>query len=403
MRREKSIFVSCYNERCKTYRRLMQQSFNPASSQGYWNIQEDAGRQTIDKILQNPEKLIEHLRWNAASVTLKIAYGYTIADEDDHFISIAEEASRVIASSTAPGKWLVDSVPILRFLPDWFPGARFKKRAKLWSKHLYEMSLEPHLWVKDQIKNGLAYPSFTSELLQDPNGDIKDDAELDDLVLWTAAALYQAGTDTTVSAMRNFFFCMMMYPEVQNRAQQEVDRFMNEENRLPALQDWSRGALPYMTCIVQEVLRWHTAAPMAIPHATAHEDVYGGHYIPAKVTIIGNVWAMLHDESVYPRPDVFDPDRYSGKDGRKIEDDPRQIAFGFGRRICPGRYIAEASIWIQIALALACLQIDKPLGEEPEAAFTSGLLSHLKPFPYKINQRNSKATEWMRQAMRSGE
>ena len=57
--------------------------------------------------------------------------------------------------------------------------------------------------------------------------------------------------------MKNFFFCMMLYPQVQLLGQQEVDRFMNEENRLPSLKDWSRGALPFVTCIVQEVLRWH--------------------------------------------------------------------------------------------------------------------------------------------------
>ncbi|KAL0068245.1 hypothetical protein AAF712_004630 [Marasmius tenuissimus] len=234
------------------------------------------------------------------------------------------------------------------------------------------MALEPHGWVKDQIKTGIAFPSFTAQLLQDSNGELTSDSELEDIVLWSAGALYAAGTDTTVSVMKNFFFCMMLYPDVQSRGQEEVDRFMHEENRLPSLKDWSRGALPFVTSIVQEVLRWHPAAPLGIPHATTHEDMYEGYYIPKKVTIIGNIWAMLHDESVYPQPDTFDPDRYSGKGGRKIEDDPRSIVFGFGRRICPGRYIAEASIWIQIATALACLQIDKPDGEKPEVAFTSG-------------------------------
>ncbi|KAJ8075750.1 hypothetical protein PM082_021380 [Marasmius tenuissimus] len=130
MRREKSLFLSSYNDRCKMYRRLMQQAFNPNSSQLYWNIQEDVGRKTIDRILQTPEKLVQHLRWNAGFVTMKVAYGYTIQDEDDHFVAIAEEASKIISAVTEPGKWLVDSVPILRYLPDWFPGAEFKKTGK---------------------------------------------------------------------------------------------------------------------------------------------------------------------------------------------------------------------------------------------------------------------------------
>ena len=90
----------------------MQQALNPNSSQLYWSIQEDVGKKTIERILRNPDKLVQHLRWNAGFVTMKIAYGYTIQDEDDHFIAIAEEASKIIAVASAPGKWLVDSIPI---------------------------------------------------------------------------------------------------------------------------------------------------------------------------------------------------------------------------------------------------------------------------------------------------
>lgn len=49
---------------------------------------------------------------------------------------------------------------------------------------------------------------------------------------------------------------------------------------------------------------------------------------------------MLHNESVYPNPDVFDPSRFI-KDGQIDPNvkDPEQIAFGWGRRYTyPRRY-----------------------------------------------------------------
>ena len=115
---------------------------------------------------------------NAAFIIMKVAYGYTISDYNDRFVEIAEEAMRIGSLAAAPGKWLVDSIPIselkdnkltpttsapfdllsiiVRFLPDWFPGAGFKRQAKAWSQHMYLQSLEPHIWVKEQMVSGAA-------------------------------------------------------------------------------------------------------------------------------------------------------------------------------------------------------------------------------------------------------
>lgn len=210
----------------------------------------------------------------------------------------------------------------------------------------------------------------------------------------------------TVSAVKTFFFSMLMNPSVQSRAQSEIDAFVAAEHRLPSLQDRAKGAVPFVECIIKEILRWHPASPIGLFHATAQDDVYQGYYIPAKTTIIANIWAMMHDETVYPNPEVFDPDRFSGKDGRAKQDDPREIVFGFGRRfvffsddrsvssrdltrsfflnvpwsrVCPGQYLADNTMWIQMVLALACLNIQKDVDDqgkviEPEIAFTTAIV-----------------------------
>ena len=60
----------------------------------------------------------------------------------------------------------------------------------------------------------------------------------------------------------------------------------------------------------------------------AEDDEYRGYYIPAKTAVIGNMWAVLHDEAVYPQPDEFIPERFLNED----VPDSMAIAFGFGRR-----------------------------------------------------------------------
>jgi hypothetical protein len=61
--------------------------------------------------------------------------------------------------------------------------------------------------------------------------------------------------------------------------------------------------------------------------------------------------------------------------------DPGDVSFGFGRRVCPGRLIAETSVFLMIAHTLAVFDIKKPIGKdgkqiEPTVDFTPGILSH---------------------------
>ncbi|KAK7014953.1 O-methylsterigmatocystin oxidoreductase [Favolaschia claudopus] len=404
MRREKSIFCCSYNDRLRGYRRLMHQSFNPTTSQTFWEMEEKEAAMLVDRpavlIVTSPERLVEHLRKNAAAVIMKIAYGYPVNRNDDHFVLLAEEGIKIASMASAPGKWLVDSFPWLRFLPNWFPGADFKVKAQKWSSALYQQSLEPHEWVKEQIRANTAIPSFTSTLLQPADGHPVD-ADEEDKILWTSGALYFAGADTSVSVVNSFFFTMMMNPVVQKTAQDEVDRFFASEHRLPTLHD--QAAFPYVACILKEVLRWAPASPFGLFHCTSKPDVYKGFLIPANTPVMGNIWAMMHDEAVYPDPFSFDPARFLGENPQQ---DPRDYAFGFGRRVCPGQYLAENSIWIQMILSLLTLTISKAVDAEgrviePEVAFTSGVVSHVKPFKYQISIRSPTALALVKESLQT--
>ncbi|KAF9005737.1 cytochrome P450 [Hymenopellis radicata] len=72
--------------------------------------------------------------------------------------------------------------------------------------------------------------------------------------------------------------------------------------------------------------------------------------IPKGSTISANVWAIMHDEKMFPAPDVFDPERFLGENPQP---DPTTLgAWGFGRRICSGRYLAMDAVYITIASLL---------------------------------------------------
>jgi Cytochrome P450 len=69
--------------------------------------------------------------------------------------------------------------------------------------------------------------------------------------------------------------------------------------------------------------------------------------------------AILHDASVYPEPDVFKPERFLNPDGSSREDVILTSAFGYGRRICPGRHFVDATLFITVASLFSVFNIEK--------------------------------------------
>lgn len=80
---------------------------------------------------------------------------------------------------------------------------------------------------------------------------------------------------------------MTVFPEVQKRAQEEIDRIVGTD-RLPTVAD--REKLPYVDSVVKEVLRWHPVAPMGLPHTSTDDDICNGYLIPKGAMLFANVW-----------------------------------------------------------------------------------------------------------------
>ena len=83
---------------------------------------------------------------------------------------------------------------------------------------------------------------------------------------------------------------MAMYPDVQRKAQEELDRVVGQD-RLPTFED--RSGLSYLNALLKELLRWHIVAPIAIPHRAVADDMYNGYDIPAGTIVVPNSWYGL--------------------------------------------------------------------------------------------------------------
>jgi len=320
----------------------------------------------------------------AGQIILSIAYGINVRPEGDPYVEETENALRALTLGSKKGPALFDTATWILHMPRWFPGARFKPRARYTNGHPLQAASDK---VKAELTSGTAAPSISANMIS-KLGD--HSTELDLLAAKSVpGTMVTAGTDTTAIALEIFILAMTLYPDVQRKAQAEIDRVVGNL-RFPDYSD--QDELPYVQAVLKEVLRWHPVTPLSISHQVTKSDVYEGYFIPAGAIVIPNVWGMLHDPNTFTEPDRFYPERWLSPNVLAF---PNQ-AFGFGARLCPGRFFARRSIWTNMAGILAAFDIVPTEDGPPEKNFSSGMISYVKPFRCYIRPRSEAAASLVR-------
>jgi len=189
---------------------------------------------------------------------------------------------------------------------------------------------------------------------------------------------------------------MITHPEVQAKAQAELDSVVGR-GRLPSFAD--QPDLVYCGAVVREILRWRTVIAGGLAHATTEDDWYNGALratfptlgccafrarrsrscrrrpSPAQVTsfrkgrscsqttgpststrcvpraspfpLLPRADHLPLVQELYPDPTSFKPERFISSEGNLIGtkfSDAGHHAYGFGRRICPGKHIADVRL-----------------------------------------------------------
>ncbi|KAK1227302.1 hypothetical protein PQX77_009719 [Marasmius sp. AFHP31] len=361
----------------------------------YFDLQRVATDTLMEKLVNSPDHFIEHINNFTSSIILKLIYGYTLKEKDDPYYRLVLDAMEGIEAGANHGTFWVDYFPILKYVPSWFPGASFKRKAKKWNKAILELREKPWSWVKRATEEGTAEPSFCTQSAERLSVTPGDNSVMESVVKNCATMSFAAGTDTSASALVSFILAIVLNPELQVRAQKEIDSVVGP-GRLPDFED--RDNLPFVNALLAETLRWGPVTPLAIAHRASHDDVYDGYFIPAGTTIVANAWAVLHDEKFYGQnPLEFNPDRFMNSDG-KAPPSPELFAFGFGRRppgpnitckphilnrVCPGRYFALNTVYLAMSRLLASFTIARAIDDEgneiiPKARFTEGAVRYIR-------------------------
>jgi len=394
----RTLVLCPYGPRFRELRRLFSQLMGTKDNMARFvpMLQNEEGKFLLnlwkDKSAESLD-VSKHIRRTAGAIILDMAYGYKIKGENDPLVHTVDHATEEFALATAPGAFLADIFPFLMRVPDWMPGAEWKRKTRKWGQDFDDMCDVPYEYVKNEMAAGTASPSFTSLHLESGI-----DAEREHTVKMAAASIYSGGADTTVSAIGSFFLAMMLHPEIQTKAKAEIDAVIGND-RLPTYAD--RESLPYVEALYKEVVRWNPIGPLGVPHRLIQDDAYEGYAFPKGTVFIANIWQFTHDAETYANPLTFDPHRYLPSDRLKEpEQDPRTYAFGFGRRVCPGVQLADASVWLACVMNLAVFDITQAPGKPPmrleDVQYTTGTISHPPPFECCVRPRSLKAEGLLR-------
>jgi len=394
-----ALSLSQYGDRVRAERKLFHRLFGTQSAiKQFVPLLSSEIYKLLENIALNSHEAPDKIGRTMGAISLRIAYGYELQDEpqQDPYLAMFETVATNFAISTAPATFMVNIVPALRYWPQWLPGGGFRITAKAWAKQLHGTIDDGYNYVKSQMAAGIAEKCFVTNSLEEQLHD-------DYLIKWAAASIQVGGADTTAAQLEGFLLAMSLYPDVQAAAQKELDAVVGTE-RLPDISD--RGQLPYVDALCKEVLRWHVCLPTAIPHCAREDFIYerGGDtkpmLIPKGAGVIPNVWKMTHDPEHYANPMVFDPTRFIATPARSAELDPTRICFGFGRRICPGRLLADTALFMACSSILAVFNVSKARENGkcvlPRLGQTAGTVSHVLPFKCSVEPRSTQALNLVR-------
>ncbi|KIJ29061.1 hypothetical protein M422DRAFT_37092 [Sphaerobolus stellatus SS14] len=392
-----------YGPAWKRQRRLFTQHLNPTHTATFHDLQTESAYELVNSVLDDPESFEVHLRHAIGRVILGVAYGLRLQPTEDPYVTLAEKMTRLVGEGMEP-KFLVNVLSFMKYIPEWMPGAGFQKLAADARKTTQELLDTPLEATKREIASGSTAPSFVRNALNEITDD--SDPELLQDIKDVAGSMYAAGTDLTLSMIHQLFAVFAVFPNVQRRAQEELDRILGGPDfpsfRLPTISD--RPNLPYIEALLKESIRWTPGTGFGTPRLSTEEDVYRGWRIPKGSIIISNSWGILRDENVYPDAYVFKPERFLPNETNPVQPDPL-AAFGFGRRTCPGKHLAESSLFIEIACLLACFDFSPPKdedGNEVDLNYVfqpgSGFVLRAPPFSVTIRPRSKIIERVVREA-----
>ena len=197
-----------------------------------------------------------------------------------------------------------------------------------------------------------------------------------------------AGLGTTATVIEWIFIYMASYPDFKKQVQEEISKVIGTERQVK-VEDLA--SMPFTRACIYEILRHTTIVPLALPHSTTRHAKINCYVIPKGILVFPNLWSVSRDETIWTNPEIFDPNRFLTDDGKAFDKKKGflMLAFGCGKRRCPGEQLALIQLFIFFVTLIQKLDINEDKNHPLEFESEVGLTLEPKPFKVLITSRNN--------------
>ncbi|KAJ6611186.1 cytochrome P450 [Mycena sp. CBHHK59/15] len=339
------LFAPAVRARLRNLKKILARYFSSRNSLKHAPMMSAESTQLLYDLMDSPADFTDSIRRYTHSVAMILVYGQRVPSVNslrgNRFFQLLHRFLHILTLGVYPP---IDMLPILKYLPArWAPWIAACRRSKsdMTALHAEFSEAVEARHAKRIAEDTESNKCFMSDILQ---MDLSHEE-------YTGFTLVETGSDTNAAFLLSLVLVLASYPEHQARASQEIEAVVGAA-RLPELEDFKR--MPFVDALVKEIIRIRKeiirirpVLPMGVPHLTT-EEIYVNYVVPKNTTVILNNYGIFHNPDVFEQPEIFNPNRFmQSEHGTRpgMDTDFRDnIFFGGGRRICPGQWIARATM-----------------------------------------------------------
>ncbi|XP_046662956.1 farnesoate epoxidase-like [Homalodisca vitripennis] len=198
----------------------------------------------------------------AINVIWTIVASKRIDFNDKRSIKFLEDLRKLFREGSAGGE-MAKAFPIFRFLSKKY---KHDLSIRYGIYTFIEETIQEHKETLDPNNPRDIIDSYLIEIERNKNNNPSFFSDEDLIVV--ASDLFFAGAESTSNSCEFVLLYMILYPEVQRKMQEEIDRVLGR-SRKPVLED--KAQMHYTMAVLNEVERINSVSPLALPHSCSKD------------------------------------------------------------------------------------------------------------------------------------
>ena len=273
---------------------------------------------------------------------------------------------------------------LAKILPERLFGiAQMRKWMKASYDYLQEV-VDSHKKVEPSSEDPKDFiEAFLAEMAKDRAHSSFTEQQL--LVL--CSELFGAGGEPTSVTLKWAIRYLAMNPEIQRKAQQEIDDVVGNGDRPVEFAD--RTSLPYIQALIQDLIRIADIHPIGVVHSPSEDVEMDGFLIPKGSFVFPNFHHIHHDPMYWEKPNELYPEHWLDAEGNFISKREGFLAFGVGKRKCPGQEVAQMELFTFLSNLLKNFTFKLTPEDTGKIESTAGVVVSPKPYPIILESRDT--------------